>query len=211
MTFGIFQDAYNHQMSLGGSNSGTGTIGTTLNGVMYLSMPVLSTYLDSGRWSAWRRPVAISGVVVSSISFLASSWSTEVWHLIVLQGVCAALGGAMLFSPTTLFLDEWFRGGNRATAYGLTLSCKNVVGTVSPFLMYGLIGNLGFRNAIRVWAGIVFVTGMLGLAIIPKKSIAIQHRRPQRTPWTFLKHRTFAICALGNIVFSSGYVRHRFA
>jgi MFS family permease len=145
------------------------------------------------------------GVVLSSVSFLASSWSTEVWHLIVLQGICAAIGGAMLFSPTTLFLDEWFRDGNRATAYGLTLSCKNIVGTGCPFLMYALIQRTGVRNAIRVWAGIVLVTGMIGLFIIPKKSTAIQHRRPQRTPWTFLKHRTFIVYALGNVVFSSGY------
>lgn len=205
MSFGIFQDAYNQQSTLSGSKSATGVIGTTLNGVMYLSMPLLSTLLDSGRWARWRRPVAIAGVIISSISFLVSSWSTAVWHLIVLQGICAAFGGAMLFSPTTLFIDEWFRDGNRATAYSVTLSSKNIVGTATPFLMYFLLDKLGLRTAIRIWAGIVLVTGIIGIAIIPKKSTALQRTRPKKIPWSFLKHKTFIIYAIGNIVFSSGY------
>jgi sugar phosphate permease len=205
MTFGIFQDAYDHQMTLGGPKRETGIIGTTLNGVIYCSMPILSTLLDSGRWARYRRPVAIAGVLISGIAMLVSSWSTQVWHLIALQGVCAAVGSAMLFSPTTLFVDEWFRSGNRATAYSITLSGKNVVGTACPFLMYGLIDKLGFRNAIRVWAGIVFVTGILGLLIIPRASTKVTRTRPRHIPWSFLKHRTFYIYAIGNAVFSSGY------
>lgn len=205
MSFGIFQDAYNHQLSLSGSKRATGVIGTTLNGVMYLSLPVLSTLLDSGRWAKWRRPVAIAGIFVESAALLASSWSTEVWHLIVLQGVVTALGSAMLFSPTTLFVDEMFRGGNRATAYGVTLSSKNVVGTSCPLLFYGLLKRLGFRWTLRIWAAIVLVTGLIGFLIIPKATTAVERRRPKSIPWTFLKHRTFYIYAIGNIVFSSGY------
>lgn len=204
MTFGIFQDAYNHELPLNGPKSATGVIGTTLNGVMYLSLPILSTILDSGRWARWRRVVAIAGIIIESASFLISSWSTEVWHLIFLQGVLAALGSAMLFSPTTLFVDEWFRDGNRATAYGVTLSSKNIVGTACPFLFFGLLQNLGFRWTLRIWAVIVLVTGLFGILIIPKSTTAVS-RRPRKIPWTFLKHRTFYIYAIANAVFSSGY------
>lgn len=204
MTFGIFQDAYTQGMSFHGSQTSTGVIGTTMNGVMYLSMPILSTVLESGRWAQWRRSVAVFGICLSSAAFLVSSWSTQVWHLILLQGVLAALGGAMLFSPTTLFLDEWFKTGNRATAYGVSLSSKNVVGTGCPFLMYALLQRLGFRGALRVWAGIVLATGLLGIFMIPQTSRA-EPRRPRAVPWSFLKHRTFWIYTFANILFSSGY------
>ena len=204
MTFGIFQDAYGRESSLHGSKSSTGVIGTTLNGVIYLSIPVLSTLLDSGRWARYRRVVAFAGIVLSSAGFLLSSWATEVWHLIALQGVVAALGGAMLFSPITLYLDEWFKHSNRATAYAIQLSSKNVVGTACPFLMYGLLDRLGFRNAIRVWAGLVLVTGIAGVLLIPTSTMATS-RRSRSIPWSFLKHRTFYIYTIGNIVFSSGY------
>lgn len=205
MSFGIFQDAYNHQASLSGSRRATGVIGTTLNGVMYLSLPILSTVLDNPRWAKWRRTTALVGIAIESAAFLASSWATEVWHLIVLQGVIAALGSAMLFSPTTLFVDEWFRGGNRTTAYGVTLSSKNVVGTSCPLIFYALLQKLGFRWTLRIWAAIVLVTGLFGICILPRTVTTKVDRAPRKIPWTFLQHRTFYIYAIGNIVFSSGY------
>ena len=115
MTFGILQDAYAHHLtSLHGPKSATGVIGTTMNGVLYLSIPVLSTALDTVRWAPYRRVVAIAGVLIQSASFFASAWSTEMWHLILLQGVTAAVGAAMTFSPLTLTIDEWFRNGIRS-------------------------------------------------------------------------------------------------
>ncbi|KAI7091511.1 putative monocarboxylate transporter [Hortaea werneckii] len=205
MTFGIFQEAYANSSSLDGSKSAIGVVGTTMNGTMYLSIPVISTLLDNGRWATWRRSVAIVGVVLSSLAFVATSFSTRAWHLIILQGVLAAFGSAMVYAPTTLLLDEWYKDGNRAIAYGVQLSSKNVVGTGCPFLVSGLIHATGTHNTLRIWAGIVLTTGLVGLAITPIKPSADQIRRPRQIPWTFLKHRTFYIYAIGNAVFSSGY------
>jgi MFS family permease len=204
MTFGVFQDAYTQQEVIKGPRSATGVIGTTMNGVMYISMPFISTLLERSRWSAWKREVAVTGTIISAVSFFVSSWSTEVWHLIVLQGLLAAFGNAMLYVPTTLWLDEWFREGNRATAYGVQFSIKNIIGTAGPFLMQSLLQNLGFRNALRVWAGIVLAVGLGGILIIPRQRPSVQ-RRPQMMPWSFLKHRTFYIYAIANAAFSSGY------
>lgn len=204
MTFGIFQDAYSHETQLHGSKSAIGVIGTTMNGVMYLSMPIMSVVLESGRWSRHRRTVAVVGILLSSVSFLLSSWSTEVWHLLLLQGVVAALGNAMLYTPTTLIIDQWFRQGNRATAWSVQLASKNVVGTACPFLMYALLGQLGFRTALRVWAAITLVTGCLGLFVIPNHPTT-ESLRPRKIPWSFLRHQTFYVFALANLVFSSGY------
>ena len=203
MTFGIFQDAYNHEVFLHGSKGGTGVIGTTMNGVIYLSMPVLFTVLDRGRWAGYRRSVAVAGVVLSATSFLLSSFSTQVWHLILLQGILAALGNAMLYSPTTLYLDEHFSDG-RATAYGAALSSKNITGTGCPLMMSALIQQLGLRWTLRIWAGTVLGTGLLGVFIIPKSPVATR-RSPMHVPWSFLKHKTFYIYTFANAVFSSGY------
>lgn len=204
MNFGVFQDAYAQQQLIKGPRSATGVIGTTMNGVMYLSMPFISTLLERSRWSSWRREIAVVGTIISAASFLLSSWSTEVWHLIVLQGLLAAFGNAMLYVPTVLWLDEWFRDGNRATAYGVQFSIKNIIGTAGPFLMQSLLHNLGFRNALRVWAGIVLGIGLGGILITPRPPPPAQ-RRLQMMPWSFLKHRTFYIYALANAAFSSGY------
>ena len=167
MNFGVFQDAYTQQEVIKGPRSATGVIGTTMNGVMYLSMPILSALLERSRFSTWKREVALAGTLISAAAFFISSWSTEVWHLIVLQGLLAAIGNAMLYVPTTLWLDQWFHDGNRATAYGVQFSIKNIVGTAGPFLMQKMLHDLGFRVALRVWAGIVLGVGLGGILITP--------------------------------------------
>ncbi|KAF2717524.1 MFS general substrate transporter [Polychaeton citri CBS 116435] len=208
MTYGIFQDAYSHKDTLHSARNSTGVVGTTMNGVMYLCMPALFTLLDRGPYAHWRRHTAACGVLLSSIAVMLSSWGTAIWHLIILQGVLAALGNTMLYSPTTLYLDEWFSSERRATAYGAILSSKNIVGTGCPLLTSALIDHLGIRWALRVWAAIILGTGLLGLCIIPNSRRRTSPRRNNSTnkvPWTFLRHRTFYIHAIANLVFSSGY------
>lgn len=203
MTFGIFQTAYSHEPLLHGAKSSTGIIGTTMNGVIYLSMPFLFTALDRGSWARWRRQVAFAGIALSSVAFLVSSFSTQIWHLILTQGIFAALGNAMLYSPTTLYLDESFNSG-KATAYGATLASKNIVGTVCPIMASALLRHMGFRWTLRIWAGIVLITGIAGMAIMPNVPASVR-RSPRSTPWSFLRHQTFYVYSIANLIFSTGY------
>lgn len=203
MSFGVFQEAYARTDEPKGVASASGVIGNVQNGVMYLLMPALFTALDRGRWAAWRRTVAISGIFISAVSFFLSSFSAQLWHLVLLQGILAALGNTMLYSPTTLYLDEHFKTG-RATAYGAVLSSKNIVGTACPLMLSALLTRLGFRWTLRLWSSLVLITGLIGVAIMPPRSSAVR-RSPQKVPWSFLKHKTFYVYSVANATFSAGY------
>lgn len=203
MTFGIFQEAYIRDHLITNSSAASGVIGTTMNGVMYLTMPLLFTVLDRGSWAQYRRGVAFAGILISSLAFLLSSFSSQLWHLVLTQGALAALGSTMLYSPTTLYLDEHFSSG-KATAYGATLSSKNIVGTCCPLMFAALLDQVGSRWTLRIWALIVLATGVFGIAVIPTKA-SPPRRTALRVPWTFLRHKTFYIYCIANAVFSSGY------
>ncbi|PPJ50586.1 hypothetical protein CBER1_06284 [Cercospora berteroae] len=208
MTFGIFQENYAHSSTLPfHSTSASGIIGMLINGVMYLLMPFLFTLLDRGRFSPYRRLVATIGTIISALAFLLSSFSTELWHLILTQGILAALGNTLVYSPTTLYLDEFFPSEGRATAYGAILSSKNIVGSGCPLMFSAMLTHWGFRWTLRAWALIVLVTGGVGLAIMPKRPSAFRRgaQAQQKVPWTFLRHRTFYVYAIANAIFSSGY------
>lgn len=161
MSYGVFQEYYSSNWTLEGDQAATGVIGTTSNGVMYLSMPFLFA-LFTKRWARKRQTAAVCGAVLACISFLLSSFSTNVWHLIATQGVMAALGCALIYSPATLSLGEWFNTSNRALAYGVVLSCKNIVGSVCPFLIRALLDRYSFRVALRIWMAIAAGTSILG-------------------------------------------------
>src|ERR1700753_3605469 len=131
MTYGILQEYYLSHWTFHGTQSAVEIIGTTTTGVRSLSSPILFPAFNR-QWPHLRRPTAFAGVVLASLAFFASSFGTSAWHLVLTQGVLAALGCVMVYSPTTLLLSESFSMSNRALAYGVVLSSKNVTGSFCP-------------------------------------------------------------------------------
>ncbi|CRG86893.1 Putative inner membrane metabolite transport protein YdfJ [Talaromyces islandicus] len=206
MSYGVFQQYYFDNWALKGDRSVTGVIGTTANGVMYLSMPLLFA-LFTRRWAHRRQLAALCGTVIACASFFLSSYSTTVGHLLATQGIVSALGCALVYSPTTLSLGEWYSTGNRALAYGIVLSCKNIVGTGCPFLLRALIDHYGFRTTLKAWTAIVGGTSILGIFLIPThpSKVSIHQTRARKIPWEFLRHRSIYFYSIAIIFQSSGY------
>lgn len=219
MSYGVFQEYFTSEWPLSGSRELTGVIGTTFNGIIYISMPFLFA-LFTRRWARWRQAAALAGSLATCASFLLSSLSGRGWHLVATQGVLAPLGCALVFSPVTLSLGEWFSsstgaGGKskRALAYGVTLSCKNVVGSACPFLFRALLDRYGFRAAARVWAAVVAGVGVPAIFMIPAHPSALEHGRgageqlprSRKIPWHFLRHRTIYIYSAAILLQSAGY------
>ena len=210
MSYGVLQEYYFDHWTLQGGRELTGIIGTTSNGVMYLSMPFLFA-LFTKQWARYRQTTAICGALIACASFMLSSLSKHVWHLIATQGVLAALGCALVFSPLTLSLGEWFnvenRICNRAVAFGLCLSTKNIVGSVCPFIFRGLLDRYGFRTTLMAWAGITVGTAIVSILMIqtPASSLNTSTPRGRKIPWTFLNHRTFWVYSIATLLQSAGY------
>jgi predicted MFS family arabinose efflux permease len=224
MSYGVVQEYFTSNWPLSGSREPTGVIGTTFNGIIYISMPFLFA-LFTKRWARWRQAAALCGSILTCASFLLSSLSTTAWHLVATQGVLAPLGCALVFSPVTLSLGEWFSSNqgdsgksNRALAYGVTLSCKNVVGSACPFLFRALLDSYGFRAAARVWAAVAAATCIPAIFMIPthphileqsrllsSSSTGAEPPRSRRIPWHFLRHRTIYIYSAAILLQSAGY------
>jgi len=207
MTYGIFNEYYLSHWNFHGSKSTVGVIGMTYNGVMYLSMPILFLALTR-KWAQYRQMAALAGILISCMSFLLCSFARDIWQLVLAQGILAAIGGALLYTPTTLSLGEHYTAGNRALAYGITLSCKNITGTTCPFLMQAMLDKLGFRKAMWIWAGIVASTSLVAIACMPMRPTwrsSDQAQRARKVPWDFLHHKTFYIYGIAIVLQSSGY------
>ncbi|KAI0580317.1 AraJ Arabinose efflux permease [Pyrenophora tritici-repentis] len=210
MSYGVLQEYYFDNWKLEGGRKITGIIGTTSNSVMYLSIPVLFA-LFTKRWAGYRQTAAICGALLACTGFILSALSKHVWHLVATQGVLAALRCALVYSPTTLSLGEWFntknRICNRAVAYGICLSTKNIVGSVCPFIFRGLLDRYGFQITLIVWAAITVGTAILSILLIhtPRSSINASTTHGRKIPWHFLKHRTFWVYSIATLLQSAGY------
>ncbi|KAL6229737.1 hypothetical protein BDW75DRAFT_245463 [Aspergillus navahoensis] len=206
MSYGVFQEYYTNNWTFEGDRSITGVIGTTANGVMYLSMPFLFA-LFTRRWAHRRQLAALCGTAIACLSFLVSSYSRTIGHLLATQGITSALGCALIYSPTTLSLGEWYSTHNRAMAYGIVLSCKNIVGTTCPFMIRALIDAYGYQRTLQAWTGIVGGTSILAIFMIPThpSRASIHRTRGRKIPWHFLKHKSIYFYSSAIIFQSSGY------
>ncbi|KAJ5808239.1 monocarboxylate transporter [Penicillium riverlandense] len=206
MSYGVFQEYYFDNWTFEGDRNITGVIGTTANGVMYLSMPFLFA-LFTRRWAHRRQLAALCGTVIACVSFFLSSYSTTVWHLLATQGITSALGCALVYSPTTLSLGEWYTTSNRALAYGIVLSCKNIVGTSCPFMLRSLIDAYGYRTTLKAWTAIVGGLSIFAIFLIPThpSKVSIHRTRARKIPWNFLRHRSIYFYSIAIIFQSSGY------
>jgi len=54
------------------------------------------------------RWVSSIGVVIMCLSLALSSFSTNVTHLILSQGIGFGVGGCLAYTPSILFMSEWF-------------------------------------------------------------------------------------------------------
>lgn len=206
MSYGVFQEHFSSNWTLEGNKDLTGIIGTTFNGVIYLSMPFLFAAFTK-RWARWRQTAALCGAAIMCASFVASSFSTAVWHLIATQGVLAPLGCALVYSPTTLSLGEWNNDSRRAVAYGIVFSCKNIVGSACPFLFRTLIDRYDFCRALRIWTIVVACTSIPAIFLIPThpSSLGFDAPRARKIPWRFLRHQTIYVYSVAIALQSSGY------
>lgn len=206
MSYGIFQEFYFDNWTFEGDRSLTGVIGTTANGVMYLSMPFLFA-LFTRRWAHRRQLAAMCGTLIACVSFFLSAYSTKVWQLLVTQGITSALGCALIYSPTTLSLGEWYTSSNRALAYGIVLSCKNIVGTSCPFMLRGLIDAYGYRTTLQAWTAIVGGLSLFAIFLIPThpSKLLTHQTRARKIPWQFLNHQSFYFYSIAIIFQSAGY------
>jgi hypothetical protein len=105
-SFGVFQVYYTNNLPFSQHPNEVAAIGTSTSGGMDLIAPLTLYILEA--WPSIRQLSSISGLVVVLIALVTSSFSTQVWHLILTQGCLYAIGGSFLYAPAMFYLDEWF-------------------------------------------------------------------------------------------------------
>ena len=159
----------------------------------------------TNKYAKWRKACSIVGTVISVGSIVLSAFATSIWQLVITQGVFQAFGSTLLYSSTTIFVDEWFFR-RKGFAYGVMLSAKSAVGVGGPLMFGGLLSKAGFANTLLIWAAIITSTAIPSIVLLkPRRTNILQPRRTRQLSWSFLKHSTFWIFQVANVVFSMGY------
>lgn len=127
-------------------------IGTLAIALMTIGAPFTTA------WTKQYSPriVVLSGGLIYSVALILASFSQTIWHFFLTQGLLLGVGTCMAYMPSVTVAPTWF-STNRGLAMGVILSGTGVGGVAWPLAFKSLIQHVGFRNTLRITAGIAFV------------------------------------------------------
>ncbi|KAI1475643.1 MFS general substrate transporter [Daldinia eschscholtzii] len=218
LAFGIFQEYYTtHGAAVLPDGPGTpgtiASIGNAQTGILYLMMP--ATFILLTRYPYIRRWCGPLGLLITTACLVASSFATSARQLIATQGVLHAIGCGLLFSPTSLTLDEWF-SERKGLAYGAMWASKSTVGAGMPFLTSALLNRFGVGTTLRAYAissALLTIPPLFLMREYPTVTTSEEHEQQQQgrqrqghVSFAFARHSIFWILQWGNILQSLGYL-----
>ena len=116
---------------------------------MYLGAPLV--FLAFQMWPiVLRRGMAIGLPIVVLAVFLSSS-ATQLWQLVLTQGVLYAIGGNLVYYPIFVFIDEWFVR-RKGIAYGVMWAGSGCGGLVGPLVLHWGLTKYGVKTFLRGWS-----------------------------------------------------------
>ncbi|KAJ5463253.1 hypothetical protein N7475_008197 [Penicillium sp. IBT 31633x] len=194
--FGVFQKYYHDHEAFQDSNM-VAVIGTCATGISYLSCPlVIVAMILLPKWGRWFSSI---GLVIMCLSLALGSFSTNVTHLVLSQGVGFGIGGCIAYSPSILYMDEWFVD-RRGLAFGITWAGSGVSGLIFPIGLEKLLTAYGFETTLRIIAVIIFLLAAPFLYYHKPRLPVSKTVCYQRLNFRFLTTRIFCIYQLGNIL-----------
>ena len=84
-------------------------------------------------------------------ALVMASFATRAIHLILTQGLLYGIGGALLYNPFLIYVEEWFPK-QKGFAYSIVWAGTGFSGAVMPFVVDWALYRYGFQITLRAWA-----------------------------------------------------------
>jgi len=186
LSFGVFLDfAPYSQMS----STMAAIIGTLCTGILYCIGSFVMSLMNNFPKSAVYFPTI--GTLVCSGSFLAASYSTKAWQLLLCQGIVYGIGGALLYYPALFFLSEWWVV-KRGLAGSIMFAGTSVFGLIIPPVLDWALNKYGTPATLR-GLGAAFLIGMA--PILPffrgRLPVSVRRRAPPAPTRKYIKRPIF--------------------
>ncbi|KAE8376034.1 major facilitator superfamily domain-containing protein [Aspergillus bertholletiae] len=200
--FGVFQNYYRNDPAFQGSHA-IAAIGTCAMGMAYLLSPiVIATLITFPRAQRWASSVAF---VVLSLSLALSSFSKNVTHLILSQGIAYGTAGCFAYAPSILFMPDWFVQ-KKSLAFGIVWSGSGLTGIIFPLILQTLLDAYGWQSTLRICSVAIFLLAApFMLFHKPRTPRKTATPLQQKLDLSFHRSRTYLIYQAGNIVQSLGF------
>jgi MFS family permease len=219
-SFGVYQELYD-SMSKDPNTPFTGAtpaqidlIGTLSIALMNIGAPIVTA------WTKHYSPRTVTWAcgIIFPVALLLASYSQALWQFILTQGLLLGVATCLGYMPAVTVAPTWFTH-HRGLAMGIIMAGTGLGGVVWPLAFRYLIIRVGFRNTLRITAGISFVLICVPGTFMrwPPSQIAriqVENAAAARSSgflriplvnWRVVRTRKFLIHALGAALQSAAY------
>ncbi|KPI40894.1 putative transporter ESBP6 [Cyphellophora attinorum] len=172
---------------------GTLGAGLTWSGSIFVN-PLMARIADP-------RCLTATGAGLIAGGYLMASACSQVWQLLLTQGLVYGIGSSLLYFPMLAVAPEYF-DAHRGSAMGVVLSGAGLGGLTFAPLTRALLAKVGAAWTLRALGGISGVLGLaISLATPQSRSVA---RRPTLVNWAVARKPTFILSALAGMSQAGG-------
>ncbi|KAJ7088369.1 MFS general substrate transporter [Mycena belliarum] len=183
-------------------------IGTLSTGIIYCSgvvvNPITARYPQHRRKSMWL------GATMACTALLGASYATQIFQLVLLQGVVYAIGGSLLYLPCISYMSEWFVA-RRGMANGILFAGSSTGGILIPLGLPPLISNYGAPKTLRILSIAIAVVLFPVLPFVkgrlPETRGRVHGPAPRGAPGSsdWLRHKSFWVILAVNTLQGFAY------
>ncbi|KAL6722099.1 hypothetical protein ACLMJK_001205 [Lecanora helva] len=211
--FGVYQELYE---SLAGPFENATSAQIDLIGTLGVSlMTIGAPYASAWAKSYSPRTMTMIGAALFALANFLASFSQALWQFILTQGLLLGCGTCLAYIPAVTVAPGWFKE-RRALAMGIALSGTGIGGTLWAPVLRALNASMGFRNTLRLTAGLSFVLiAGSGWILAWHPDIEARNRmeasqgqsrlRPPLANWRIVRSRIFLAQAAGAIFQAAAY------
>jgi MFS family permease len=188
-SFGVFLPVYIIEFKQGrGEVSWVGSVGAA--GFVAFALPTTFIVQRLGA-----RATSIVGSVLVGGGLLIASFSTELWHLYVTQGIIVGFGYAFIMLPSLALVNVYFKN-RRGLAVGLAASGSGIGQMVIAPWTAQLLAVYGWRSTLQINSAIFFAVSFLAsLSLVPCPGAPATH--PDIFVGARRNKRGFAVLVIG--------------
>ncbi|KAK5634760.1 hypothetical protein RRF57_010474 [Xylaria bambusicola] len=169
-SFAVFLAYYIRTNTYQTTDLGYAFIGGLSLSVALLVSPLATFLVGWGKCGT--RPTIWLGVIFETLAFIGSSFASELWHIILAQGVSFGIGLGLMFVASAPVSSQWFYK-KRSYAQGWTAAGSGFGGLVYSLATNAMIESIGLAWTFRTLAIICFVVNGVATFFIRDRNHAV--------------------------------------
>jgi MFS family permease len=108
-------------------------------------------------------------VFFETLSFIAASFATKIWHLFLTQGICFGWGMGFLFVGSVAITPQWF-SKRRSLANGISAAGSGIGGLIYSLAAQAMIKNISLAWAFRILALVACAVNLVAAMLMKDRN-----------------------------------------